>query len=321
MMIFAASVTVFVPPATLAQPFPSKLVRIVVNTPPGSPIDPIARLTADQLRERLGQPFIVENRPGAGGSIGSDSVANSPADGYTLLLTNDAPLTVNPSVYAKFPVDPLKSLAPVAMLGDGGASVLVVSANLPVRSLAEFVEYARTRAGALNYASGGHGTPSNILAEIFIRQAQLDLQHVPLSRGLATAAAEVSAQRVAMYISPPGLLVGHIRSGTLRALATAGAKRSALLPEVPTFAETGYPAYVPPSWWFAVFAPTGTPAEVIELLNSEIRRIVAMPRMREALAAQGVEPGALSPAEVGDRLRRDTGYWSGVVRTLGIRAE
>lgn len=314
----AIAMAVMLAPAH-AQPYPSKPVRIVVQAA-GAPIDLTVRVMAELLRERLGQPFVVENRPGAGGGLSMKVVTNSAPDGHTLFATFDAPLTISPSVYPNFPVDPLRQFVPIAIFGDGGASVLVVQSQLPVTSLEALVQIARRNPGTLNYASGGHGTISNILSEMFKRQAGIDLQHIPHNSPVA-AVTEVLAQRVAMYIAPPGLILGHIRAGTLRPLAVAAAKRSALLPEVPTFAEAGYGVVNPPPWWFAILAPAQTPVEVVDLLNAEVLRAAHSPKLREHLANQGLEPGTLKPAEVMQRLRRETEYWRGVVQTLGIKAE
>ena len=319
-MLFASVLALASPPA-LSQSYPSKLVRIVVTGNAGSPIDLFARFVADQMRERFDQPFVVEGRPGAGGAIGMEVVVKSQPDGHTLLAALDAHLVVSPSVYANFAVNPLRDLAPVAVLGDAIVVVLVANAGMPVQTLAEFVNYARARPGALSYASGGHGTYSNIVAELFLRQAQLEVLHVPYNRPPAAVANEVVSQRVAIYMALPPTVQQYIRAGTLRALAVAGSKRSPLLPEVPTFAEAGYPAFAPPPQSFMVLAPAHTPADVVEALNAEIQRISAMPKMRELLAAQGAVPGALSVAEATARLRRDTDFWSGVVKALGIKAQ
>jgi tripartite-type tricarboxylate transporter receptor subunit TctC len=307
-------------PAALSETFPSKPVRVVVPQPPGSPLELATRLVADQLRERFGQPFVVENRPGAGGGIAMEIVAKSPPDGYTLLASFDGPLVVSPNLFTGFPVDPVRDLRMVAIYGDGGASVLAVGPQIPVKTLADFVAYARARPGELSYASGGHGTNSNILSEVFKQQANLDIVHVPF-KGPVAAATEVVAQRVAMYISPPSSVLRHLSAGSMRALAVAGANRSPLLPDVPTFAEAGYRTISPPSWWFAMLAPARTPAEVVDALNAELLRIVQTPKLREFLATQGLEPGTLPPAQAAAQLARDSAYWAEVIRAHRIRVE
>jgi tripartite-type tricarboxylate transporter receptor subunit TctC len=302
-----------------AQGYPSKPVKIVVAAGPGVAVDVTIRAIAEQLRARLAQPFVVENRPGAGGALALEQVAAAPADGYVLLASFDAPLTMSPSVFPNFPVDPVRQFVPAAIFGDGGASVLVVSPGLPVRTLQELVAHAKQNPGKLDYASGGHSTLSNILGELFKRRAGVDIQHVPHT-GAVAAISEVVAQRVAMYISTPGPVLGHIRAGALRPLALAGARRSPLLPDVPTFVEAGYPEINPPEWWHALLAPAGTPNPVVERLNAEVLRIAQTPAVREHLEQQGLEPGTLKPEPSRERIRHEVNYWKGVVKTLGIKA-
>ena len=303
-----------------AQNYPSKPVRLVTPNTAGSPADVLFRQVAEQLQERFGQAFVVDSRAGAGGAIAMENVSRSAPDGYTLLACSDAPLTVSPSVYTNLPVVPLRDFAPVAIVADSFVYVLVVN-PATAKSLKEFISYAKQHSGSLSYGSAGHGSGSNMMTEIFKEKAGLSgLQHVP-HKGLMAAATEVVAKRLDMYIGPDGVLERLIRSGSLIGLATSGAKRSPLLPEVPTFAEAGLPGYVPPVGWIGILAPAKTPDAIVTLLNREISRITRTPKIVEIIAKLGGEPASDSAAEFKARLQETTKYWAAVVRDHGIKGE
>ncbi len=304
----------------LAQTWPAKTVTVVLPTVPGGPVDVITRGVADKLRERLGQPFVVENRPGAGGTVGTASVARAAPDGYTLLFSIDPPIVVNPALLDPVPYDPVRDFAPVAMVGDGGDNLLLVPGDSPSRSVRELVEAMRKDPAKANYTSSGNGGPGHILGELFKREAKFDAQHVP-QKGAPPALNDLMGSRVAFAFLPVGLVRGHLQSGKVRALAVASAQRNPLVPDLPTVAESGYPAFKPVHWFVVALAPANTPRAVVERLNSEIRAITSGGEFKSLLDRQGLVPGTLSPAELGERIRKDYAYWSSVVKQLNIKPD
>lgn len=304
----------------LAQGYPSKTVAIVVPSAPGGPSDILGRLLAERLRDRYGQSFIIENRGGAGGNLGTAAVARAPADGHTLLLTVDAPIVVNPALYDKMPYDPAKDLQGVAMIGDGGDVVLAVAAGSPAKTLAELVESMRKDPAGANYVSSGNGFPSHIVGEVFKREAKFDAVHIP-AKGAGAAMQEFLSGRMSFSFPPASLAAPMARGGKIRLLAVPAAKRNALLPEVPTFAELGFPGVTTAHYWITVFAPSGTPKAVVESLNAEIRRIAGTPEYRSLLERQGLAPSDLGPEGINERVKKDLAYWKATVTPLGIRAD
>lgn len=303
-----------------AQGYPSKTVTIVVPSAPGGPSDILGRLLAERLRERFGQSFIIENRGGAGGNLGTAAVARAVPDGHTLLLTVDAPIVVNPALYDKMPYDPVKDLQGVAMIGDGGDVVLAVAAGSPVKTLAELIESIRKDPANANYVSSGNGFPSHIVGEVFKREAKFDAVHIP-AKGAGAALQEFLSGRMSFSFPPASLAAPMAKSGKIRLLAVPAAKRNALLPDVPTFAELGLPRVTTAHYWITVFAPAGTPKPVVESLNAEIRRIAKTPEYRSLLERQGLAPSDLGPDEINDRVKKDLAYWQSTVKPLGIRAD
>src|SRR2546427_11132267 len=269
----------------LAQPYPSKPLRIIVPFTPGSATDTMARPIAERLSSALGQPVVVENRPGAGGTIGIAALAKSPPDGYTLAVVS-AGHVVNPVLYANLPYDTLKDFAGVAPLA-GLPSVLVVSPELGVRSVHDLVAMAKAKPGQLNYATAGTGSAAHISAEKFRMAAGIDALHVPL-KGSPESVTETIAGRTHFPWPPPPTAMGQIRAGQLLALAVSTGKRSPALPEVPTIAEAGYPKGEF-NFWVGMLAPAGTPREVLAKLNSETQKALAAPDMRDRLAQLGAE--------------------------------
>jgi tripartite-type tricarboxylate transporter receptor subunit TctC len=314
------SVALALSPSAAAQSYPSKTVTLVVGSAPGGPIDALARPLAQQLRERFGQPFIVENRGGAGGNIAADMVARAAPDGYTLLVTIDAAIVVNPALYDKLRYDPLKDLQAVAMLGDGGDITLTVAANSPVKTVQELVETMRSDPGHANYVSSGIGFPSHIVSELFKREAKFDAVHIP-AKGAGNGMLLFLSGGISFYFPPVSLAAPQIKGGKIRVLAVAAAKRNPLLPDVPTLAERGYPGVSPVPYWITIFAPAGTPPAIIDTLSVGIRGITKTPEYRQVLHAQGLVPSDLTPDHLTERVARDHAYWMKTVKPLGIRVD
>ncbi len=301
-----------------ADAYPTKPIRFVVAFPPGGGTDIIGRSIAQKLSERLAQQVIVDNRPGAGGNIGTDIVAKSAPDGYTILMGSAGPLAINASLFAKMPFDPLRDLAPVT-LAASTPNVLVVHPSLAVHSVAELVALARANPGAINFASSGHGTPAHLAGELFNTLAGVKLVHVPY-KGAAPALADLLGGQVQLMFStmPPAL--PHVKEGKLRGLAVTSLKRSPAAPELPTIDEAALPGFEA-NTWHGVVAPAGTPADIIERLNREIVAILHEREMVERLSAQGAEPVGSTPAEFAAYIRSETLKWAKVVRESGARAE
>ena len=317
----ALAAVLLIPGLALAQAYPSKPVRVIVPYAPGGPVDVLTRLVADKLRVRLAQTFVIENRPGAGGNIGADAVAKAAPDGYTLLATIDAPLTVNPFVYGKLPFDALRDLAPIAFIADGGSQLLLVNAQSPFRDVAGLIDNAKKNPGKLSFASGGNGVPGHIVGELFKRAAKVFIVHIPY-RGPVAATADLLAGRVDLFFGAPGPALPHVTAGKLRSLGVASGKRTPYLPNEPTVAEAGrLPGFAPPAWWMALLAPAGTPPSIIETLNQEVRRITAEADFKPALAAQLLEASAATPAQVGQRIRADHAYWDAALKNLPIKPD
>jgi tripartite-type tricarboxylate transporter receptor subunit TctC len=304
----------------LAQTWPSKTVTIVVPAAPGGPSDILARVLGEKLRERFNQPFIVENRGGAGGNLGAAAVARATPDGHTLLLTVDAPIVVNPAIYDKLPYDPLKDLQPVAMIGDGGDVVLAVPASSPAKSVQALIESMRKDPASANYVSSGTGFPSHIVGELFKREGKFDAVHIP-AKGAGAAMAEFLSGRMSFNFPPASIAAPVAKGGKIRLLAVPATRRNPLIPDVPTFIEAGLPGVTTTHYWITVFAPGGTPRPVVDQLNAEIRRIARSPEYRPLVERQGLVPSDLTPAELGERVRKDLAYWQATVKPLGIKAD
>ncbi len=304
----------------IAQAWPTKTVTLVVPAAPGGPSDILARLLGEKLRERFNQSFIVENRGGAGGNLGTAAVARATPDGHTLLLTVDAPIVVNPAIYDKLPYDPIKDLQPVAMIGDGGDVVLAVPASSPVKSVQELIESMRKDPASANYVSSGNGFPSHIVSELFKREGRFDAVHIP-AKGAGAAMAEFLSGRMSFNFPPASIAAPVAKGGKIRLLAVPAAKRNPLIPDVPTFAEAGLPGVTTAHYWITVFAPGGTPRPIVDLLNAEIRRIAKSPEYRPLVERQGLVPSDLTPTELSERVRTDLAYWQSIVKPLGIKAD
>jgi tripartite-type tricarboxylate transporter receptor subunit TctC len=312
-----AALFTLVSSAAFAQPFPSKPVRLLVPFTPGSATDTMARPIAEKLAVALGQQFVVENRPGAGGTIGIGALAKSPPDGYTLAVVSTGHV-VNPVLYANLPYDTLKDFSGVAPLA-GLPSVLVVSPNLGVKTVKELVAMARAKPGQLNYATAGVGSAAHISAEKFRMAAGIDAVHVPL-KGSPESLTETMGGRTQFTWTPLSTAVGQIRGGQLLALAVSTAKRSPAFPDVPTIAEAGFPR-AEFNFWVGMLAPAGTPREILHRLNSEIRKALAAPDMVERLAKLGAEPMTMSPEEFDTFLQQEYTVLGEVMRASGVKAQ
>jgi tripartite-type tricarboxylate transporter receptor subunit TctC len=300
-----------------AQSYPVRPVRLIIPFPPGGSNDIVGRMIAAQLGDRLGQQVVVDNRGGAGGTIGTELAAKSQADGYTLLLISTA-YAFNTSIYKKLPYDPAKSFVPVALLGSG-PGVLVVNPALPVNSVAGLIAFAKERPGKLNNASAGVGSFQHLASELFRIQAGIEWLHVPYKGG-GPAMMDLMGGQADASVGSLIQMLPHIRSGKLKALGTTGAKRSPVLPDVPTVAEAGVPGYEATNWW-GFLAPAGTPPAIVERLHQEVAAVQASAETKRRFDTEGAEALQMSPAEFGAFIMAETAKWARVVKEAGISAE
>jgi tripartite-type tricarboxylate transporter receptor subunit TctC len=300
-----------------AQSYPSRPIKIVVPYPPGGFNDTLGRTLAAKFTEAWGQPAVVENKPGANTLIGSDFVAKAPADGYTLLVVA-FPFAVTPSLIRNMPYDTLKDFAPVALAAQS-PNLLVVHPSLPVKSVGELIALAKSKPNSLSYASTGNGSSNHISMELFKSLAGVQIVHIPY-KGSAPAVTDLLGGQVQLMFDNVPNVLPHVKAGKLTALGQTGVKRSPLISDVPTVAQAGVPGYEV-TVWFGLVAPAGTPREVIQKLNSETLRILAMPDVRERFLAQGVEPAGGTPEQFGEHIRAQMAKWSKVVADAGVKAE
>jgi tripartite-type tricarboxylate transporter receptor subunit TctC len=318
MKFFAVLCLVLAPVLAQAQDYPSKPVRIVVPYPPGGNTDIVARLMADQFGKLWGRPVVVENRAGAGGTMGTDYVAKAAPDGYTIQLAALATNATAPSVYSNLPYDPVKDFTYIAPL-TFTSNVLVVNAKLPVSSLKEFIAYARANRGKLNYSSPGVGLSNHLAMELFLKAAGIEALHVPY-KGSAQATTAVISGEVQMTLDPVSSSVQHIKAGSLKPLGVSARTRSPQLPEVPTFAEGGVPG-VEAYTWTGLAAPVGTPAEIVARLHRDVGTIMKLPEMRERMAAMGSEIVDMNPQQFQAFIRSESQKWGDIARRVGAKAE
>jgi tripartite-type tricarboxylate transporter receptor subunit TctC len=297
--------------------YPNKPIRIIVPLPPGGSNDVLARTLGTKMSETFGQPVIVENRPGAAGNIGTDLIAKSPADGYTLGIAPNQTVAVNPVLYRKLPFNVVKDLQGVSMLGSV-PMVLVVSSKVSARSVAELIAQAKAAPDKLTYASAGSGSPQHMAAEVFKSMTGTKLMQVPY-KGSAPALVDVISGTVDVMFCPLNSALPHIRSGKLRALGTTGTERLPLLDGVPTIAET-VPNYES-DIWIGMVVPAKTPAPVVAKLNTELQRVLALPDVKSKLAEQGIVPKASSAADMTRLIATDQKRWAGVIKAAGIEPE
>ncbi|MBI1965078.1 MAG: tripartite tricarboxylate transporter substrate binding protein [Betaproteobacteria bacterium] len=304
--------------AALAQGgYPGKPVRVIVPSSPGGGTDILTRQLTSGLAERLGQPVVVDNRPGAGSIIGNDLVARAAPDGYTLLM-GISTLAILPSTKKKLPYDALKDLAPITQV-IAAPNILVVHPSLPARSVKELISFARRRPNEINYASAGTGTNPHLSMELFLSMTNVKMVHIPY-KGLGPALIDLLAGHVVAATATMLSGLPHVRSGRLRGLATTGARRSSALPELPTVAEAGVPGYEAVQW-YGLFAPAGTPRETIAKLHEAMTAVLRSPAVAQKLVADGADAVANTPEEFARVLRAETGKWAKVVRAAGIKPE
>jgi tripartite-type tricarboxylate transporter receptor subunit TctC len=311
-----AAMAAFAAPA-LGQAYPTKPIRIVAPSTPGDAPDVIARLVADKLSVALGQQVVVDNKPGAGGVVGSESVAKSAPDGYTLIMGNAGSHGINAAVYSRLPYDIQRDFAPVSQVAIA-PNVMVINPSVPANSVAEFIAYAKSQPGKLSYASGGNGSSAHMSMELFKSMAGIDVQHIPY-KGSSPALTDLIGGQVAVFIGNMPPTVPHIKAGKLRALAVTTKSRSALMPELPTIADT-LPGYETVAW-FGVLAPAGTPPDVVNRLSVEIGKIARSPEMRERLVAMGAEPVGGTPEEFKAVIDRDIAKWKPLAQKVGIKVD
>jgi len=307
-----------VAPAMAQQTYPTKPIRMVCPFPPGGTTDLVARLVALKLTEAWGQQVVVDNRPGAGGVIGTEMVAKAVPDGYTILLGSITTHAVNPALYKKLDFDPVKDFTPVSLVVSS-PQLLAVHPAVPAKSVKELIALAKAKPGQLNYGSAGTGTSPHLTFELFKRMASIDVVHVPY-KGTGPAITDLVGGQVQMMITGIVALMPHVKSGKLRALAVTSAKRVSALSDVPTVAESGVPGFDVSSW-FGVFLPAHTPRMIVTKMNGEIRRILEQPSVRRRLIDQGADPASNTPEEFAAYVKAEMARWGEVVRSTGARAD
>jgi tripartite-type tricarboxylate transporter receptor subunit TctC len=303
--------------APAAQTWPVKPVRVIAPFPPGGAADTLGRLVAAKLTESLGQNFVVENRAGAGGVIGSDLVAKSAPDGYTLVVSGVASHALAPSL-AKVPFDPLKDFTHIALIG-GPPAVFAIHPSVPAKDLKAFIALAKARPGALTYGSPGNGTQGHLVAELFRQSARIDIRHVPY-KGASIAVIDLMAGHIDAISTTLSTAAAQMRAGRIRALALSSAERLPDYDKVPTFRELGYPQLVA-TVWFSISGPAGMPADIVSRLNNEVRRLLQLPDVRERLRPDGVEPGTLDAKAFTEFVAVELKRWAPVVRNSGARTD
>jgi len=314
----AAALVAFVPKVESAeQPYPTRPIRWVVATAAGGGVDATARILAPKLSDALGQTWVVDNRPGAGGNVGAEIVARAIPDGYTALASTSTVLTVNPSLY-KMPFSVERDLQPVTVLALG-EQVVVVHPSVPAKSVQELVALAKQKPGALNYGSAGTGTAIHLGAELLKLRAGIDITQVPYKGGGPAAAALVAGE-VQMMVATVASTIPFIQSGRVRALATTGPKRSRFIADLPTVAESGYPGF-DAGLWFGLLLPATTPKQIVERIHRETLKALQHPDVQTAMSRQGLDPDPCTPAEMAERIRRETTTWSQLIKKTGIRLQ
>ena len=312
----ALAFAVFLPDAAFAQ-YPSRPVKVIVSIPPGGAPDISARLLAQHLSEILGQPFVVENRPGSNGNIATDLLVKAPPDGHTLMLGADSAIAINPHLYEKLPFNTLKDVMPIATVASN-QFILAVNKTVPAQTLPEFVEFARKANPPLAYASGGNGSQHQLAMEMLKQRAGLNMVHVPYRGGAPASVATIAGETSVLFAGASS--APQFKAGTLSPLASSGPSRSPRFPEIPTIAEF-YPGYEV-TIWLALFAPAGTPEPVVSKLRDEINKLLARPDFAEKLNVSGsLEPLITTPAEFNDLIRRDYEKYGKIVKEIGVKIE
>ncbi len=300
----------------LAQDYPARPVTLIVPFPPGGSTSVMARIIAEKMGELLGHNMIIDNRPGAGGTIAAKAFTRAAPDGYTLFLGYSGTIAIGPTLYPNAGFDPLKDFAPIGLIGSAPA-VLAVHPSFGVKSAAELIQRAKEKPGSINYGSAGVGTATHVASELFIAMAGIKLAHVPY-RGSGPVLNDLVGGHIPMSFTPIPAVHGHVQSGTLQALAVTSLKRSPLMPEVPTVAETGLPGYEA-VLHYGLLAPAGTPKPIVETLNKVLRDAIATPEVQKRLAFEGAEPLPSSPEEYAADIEQELAKWSKVLKHAGIK--
>jgi len=305
-------------PTARAQDYPNQTLKIVVPFTPGGGVDVVARIVTPKLSEELGQSVIIENRGGAGGMLGAAAVAQSPPDGYTLLIGTGSTHGTNSNVYAKLSYDPVRDFVPVVLLTTSPL-LLVVPPSLPAKNVREMIVLAQSKPGKLSFGSYGTGSINHLGAELFNSMAKIEASHVPY-RGSAPAMTDLIGGRLDYVFDGVSTSLGYLQAGTIRTLGVAGLARTPVLPDEPTIAESGLPGF-DTTVWFGLFAPAGTPKPAVELLNRKMNAVLAAPQVRQALEKLGVEAAGGSPDVLAGKVRTEIQKWATIVREKNIRLE
>ncbi len=317
LLAICAVAAAVVSPAHAEDKWPSKPIKYIVPFPPGGTTDILARLIGAKLSMALGQAVVVDNKPGAGGNIGSDMVAKSAPDGYTILGGTISSHAINVSIYKNMPYDPVKDFAPVTLIGTN-ANVLIINPQLPYKSVKDLIDAAKAKPGAMNFASAGNGTSQHLSGELFKAMAGLQMEHIPY-KGSAPAIQDVMGGQVPMMFDTTVVAAPYIKAGSVRALAVTSVKHVKGMESIPTMAEAGVPGYELVSWQ-GVFAPAGTPKEIVKRLQVEIGKILAMPDVRERFDSLGVEPSGNTPEEFATFQKAEIAKWAKIVKNAHIEA-
>ncbi|MBI5278368.1 MAG: tripartite tricarboxylate transporter substrate binding protein [Burkholderiales bacterium] len=309
--------SLFTAVAAHAQAWPAKPVRLYVPFPAGGGTDIITRELANKL-STSGYNFVVENKPGSGGNLGVDAAAKSPADGYTFVMGQTSNLAINPTLYPKLPYDPVKDLTPISMVASSSL-VIVTGADSPYKTLADVVKAAKEKPGSINYATSGNGTVAHLATESFQKVAGVKLTHIPY-KGAAQGATDVISGQVQLYVSSIPTLLGHLKSGKMRAIAVTAAKRADDLPQVPTVAESGYKGFEAVTW-FGVLGPANLPKDVVAKLSADINKALKDAELRKKLGDQGADVEGSTPEQFGKLIRDDIARWGKIVKESGAKVD
>jgi tripartite-type tricarboxylate transporter receptor subunit TctC len=305
-------------PNVAAQGYPSKPIRLVVPFPPGGPLDVVARAIGQKVGEAWGQPIVVDNRPGAGGSLGADIVAKSAPDGYTIVMGALSTHAVNVSLYGKLPYDPIKDFAPITLVAIT-PNVLVLNPGLPANTVGELISYAKANPGKLSFGSGSNGSAGHLAGELFKVDAGVDMVHVPYKGG-APAMQDLLSGQIQLMFDNLANSMPQVKAGRLKALAVTTAKRSALVPELPTLTEAGVPNFDIYTW-FGLLAPAGTPRDIIAKWNAEVTKVLSAPDVRERLHAQGAEPAPGTPEQFAALIRSEIPKYAKIIKDSGAKVD
>jgi tripartite-type tricarboxylate transporter receptor subunit TctC len=313
-----AMALVAVAASAFAADYPSRPIRLVVPYAPGGGADGVARIIARRVSETIGQSIVIDNKGGAGSIVGTDIVAKAEPDGYTLLLGQSGPISINPAIYKSLPYDPVKDFAPIIMTTDY-PYILVVNPELPAKTLQELVALAKSKPGAMNYGSTGVGAANHLVAELFNSKAGLKMTHIPY-RGTALAVADLMGGQLSMVFGDPISVLAHIKSGKLRALAVTSLRRSPVAPDVPTVAESGYPGFDAIAW-HGILAPAKTPVAIVQRLNEEIAKALQDQQTKELLVNQAMQTVGSSPADFAAFIKQDIAIWKDVATAANVTVE